>query len=376
MAQFGACRVEQVELRVICFRIVRRYTALGYSDYVYEDGTEWLVREIWHSAISGNTFDLTRYQYTSGRPSRVEIANVSSDMQTLNGYTTYYLQSNWHGDTVVWVASDGGGINATTLTTDPWGVYTSDTLQYYLWNGGWGYMYFSPLKLYYVHGRWYNPETALWLSPDEKGEYLYGSGQDAINWVWTRLCRRSGRLCDTIGTGYQNSKKIATNLSEVDWGAPFDTTGLEGDWYALYLAWFFDTSPSSIGVWSYEGGEPLVTITSPGYIHDLRNKPHYRKAINQFIQEHPDFNQIRIGDSTSLEFRFTGTGSARGGYDAVEWFIGSYLTTMTVNNIDRMQKEVGILVVASNRTNWESGTRVPDSWKGMQLLPGLKRHFT
>jgi hypothetical protein len=114
----------------------------------------------------------------------VEIANVSSDLQTLNGYTVYYLQYNWHGDTVVWVASDGGGNNTTTLTTDPWGVYSSDTLQYYLWNGGWGYMYFNQLKLYYVHGRWYNPETGLWLSPDEKGEYLYGSGQDAVNYAW------------------------------------------------------------------------------------------------------------------------------------------------------------------------------------------------
>jgi len=55
---------------------------------------------------------------------------------------------------------------------------------YYRWNGAWGYLYFSPLKLYYVHGRWYNPETALWLSPDENGEYLYGSGQDAVNYAW------------------------------------------------------------------------------------------------------------------------------------------------------------------------------------------------
>ncbi len=37
----------------------------GYSDYtlrlrlghVYEDATDWLLRESWHSAISGNVFD-------------------------------------------------------------------------------------------------------------------------------------------------------------------------------------------------------------------------------------------------------------------------------------------------------------------------------
>ncbi len=40
------------------------------------------------------------------------------------------------------------------------------------------------LNLYYAHGRWYNPDTGLFLSPDENGEYRYGSGQDAVNWVW------------------------------------------------------------------------------------------------------------------------------------------------------------------------------------------------
>ncbi|MBI5301517.1 MAG: hypothetical protein HY868_05220 [Chloroflexi bacterium] len=40
-------------------RITRRYTSLGYSDYTYEDGTNWLIRETWHSAISGNIFTIT-----------------------------------------------------------------------------------------------------------------------------------------------------------------------------------------------------------------------------------------------------------------------------------------------------------------------------
>ena len=50
--------------------------------------------------------------------------------------------------------------------------------------GAWGYLRFDALNLYYVHGRWYNPDTGLFLSPDENGEYRYGSGQDAVNWAW------------------------------------------------------------------------------------------------------------------------------------------------------------------------------------------------
>jgi hypothetical protein len=44
---------------------------------------------------------------------------------------------------------------------------------YYRWNGAWGYLRFDALGLYYVHGRWYNPDTGLFLSPDANGAYIY-----------------------------------------------------------------------------------------------------------------------------------------------------------------------------------------------------------
>jgi len=65
-----------------------------------------------------------------------------------------------------------------------WPPVTLVAWHYYRWNGAWGYLRFDALNLYYVHGRWYNPDTGMWLSPDENGEYLYGSGQDAVNWAW------------------------------------------------------------------------------------------------------------------------------------------------------------------------------------------------
>lgn len=41
------------------------------------------------------------------------------------------------------------------------------------------------IGLYYAHGRWYNPDTGLWLSPNEKGDYLYGGdGQDLVKFAW------------------------------------------------------------------------------------------------------------------------------------------------------------------------------------------------
>ncbi len=57
------------------------------------DGTDWLLRETWHSYVSGNVFDLVRYQYTNGRPSRVELVmSAPSDLATAWSYGTYYIQ--------------------------------------------------------------------------------------------------------------------------------------------------------------------------------------------------------------------------------------------------------------------------------------------
>lgn len=72
------------------------------------------------------------YQYINGRPAWVQVASVSSNGQTLNGYSTYYLQYNWHGDVVKWVPPDGNGSNTITVTTDPWGVYDHGGLEYYI----------------------------------------------------------------------------------------------------------------------------------------------------------------------------------------------------------------------------------------------------
>jgi hypothetical protein len=145
-----------------------------------------LERKTWHAITSTNTFDLVRYWYANGRPSRVEVASTSSDLQYVYGYNTYYLQYNWHGDAVTYIALDGSG-GGSWGAYDPWGNPTSwpppalAAWNYYRWNGAWGYLRLDTLNLYYVHGRWYNPDTGLFLSPDEQGSYKYNAQQDAIN---------------------------------------------------------------------------------------------------------------------------------------------------------------------------------------------------
>jgi len=72
--------------------------------------------------------------------------------------------------------------------------------------GAWGYLRFDALNLYYVHGRWYNPDTGLFLSPDANGEYRYGSGQDAVNQSWLR--RQQSSVSDECSTPYYHAPKF------------------------------------------------------------------------------------------------------------------------------------------------------------------------
>ncbi len=51
-------------------------------------------------------------------------------------------------------------------------------------DGGWGYLQFVDLGMYYVHGRWYRPDIGRFISPDEGGSYIY-VGNDGVNRAWT-----------------------------------------------------------------------------------------------------------------------------------------------------------------------------------------------
>jgi RHS repeat-associated protein len=114
-----------------------------------------------------------------GRPSRVEVANTTNDLQYLNRYDTYYLQYNWHGDAATPIDLNGGNAGGWSAY-DPWGNPVTGcncpgdgrVAGYYNWNGGFGYQYFSALGMYYVHGRWYSADIGRFISPDAKGESI------------------------------------------------------------------------------------------------------------------------------------------------------------------------------------------------------------
>ncbi len=53
------------------------------------------------------------------------------------------------------------------------------------------------VDLYYIHGRWWHPDMGLFLSPNEKGDYLFnGDGQDPVNFAKGYLAQASASTSD------------------------------------------------------------------------------------------------------------------------------------------------------------------------------------
>jgi hypothetical protein len=144
----------------------------------------------WLSYVKQNGIVTQHYLYANGRPLRYD--NLGHYQQP-----SYYYRYNARGDAAGFVPVDGNGGSGWRVF-GAWGDlnYTSEYKGYYNWNAAWGYMAFPKqfnfdahdvldVGLYFAHGRRYNQDTGLWLSPWEVGDYLYGGhGQDPVNVGW------------------------------------------------------------------------------------------------------------------------------------------------------------------------------------------------
>ncbi len=257
----------------------------------------------------------------------------------------------------------------------------------------------TTIQMVFLRARYYNSALGRFTQQDPSGleQNLYAYAMsNPVNFTDPSgygSCRELPLVRDVVecyqnrlvewlrGVGAFNNlppvqRQIIENLLNVQWLAPFDSTGLEGDWYGLYWAWVLDLRPSSIGTWSAgPNGEPQVTITSQGYINDLKKKPAYQDAKSAFKKKYPSIYQTYIGAQATSSFGFSGPGSAgqgsSGRYNALEWFLGSYDYIVTATSFDTPNSTINVEMVVTNRSHWESGTRVPPSWIGKEILPGI-----
>jgi hypothetical protein len=162
---------------------------------------------------------------------------------------------------------------------------------------------------------------------------------------------------NAAATKYEKAKTAAGKVLEVKFGDIIDNKGLKANWQWLWTVWLLETTPSELGTWSTDGTN--VIITRSDYTSDLRSRPQHAVALQKFKTEHPDFSKIKIGDTSSSFFQFTGEGTATGNYNAVEWFMGSYQIQMEVIRMDPASLTVTLKFVITNLSHWESATRTP-----------------
>jgi hypothetical protein len=164
---------------------IRKYCWNGNDCHVfsYIGASDWL-------SVVRNQYGtiLQRYLYVNGKPLRMDDPSHYQN-------PSYYVRYNARGDAAAVVQKNGDGGTSWT-NFGAWGDMNYNAIGYYGWNAAWGYMQFpvnlnfnmhdaQDMGLYFAHGRWYNQETGLWLSPNAKGDYLYGGdGQDPVNKGW------------------------------------------------------------------------------------------------------------------------------------------------------------------------------------------------
>ncbi len=154
--------------------------------------------------------------------------------------------------------------------------------------------------------------------------------------------------------------RLLGDLSRVDFEGIRRRDALRADWFKLTRTWFFEGKPPELGAWSKDpDGVDRLTLTRPDYTADLASKPTFKQAAQALRARSP----LSPGDSVTASFEFTGPGSASGEYDALEWFLGSYDLTLTVEDVDAQTGKVRVRAEVENRSNWESATRVPESFQ-------------
>ncbi|MFH1149805.1 MAG: right-handed parallel beta-helix repeat-containing protein [Actinomycetota bacterium] len=91
--------------------------------------------------------------------------DAGNPLAMVRGGSTYYYQTNFHGDVVSLTDSTGAIVNS--YSYDPWGkvITEQETVENPLRYAG--YVYDGETELYYLLGRYYSPTTARFLTEDD-----------------------------------------------------------------------------------------------------------------------------------------------------------------------------------------------------------------
>jgi hypothetical protein len=201
--------------------------------------------------------------------------------------------------------------------------------------------------------------------------------QIPLQWTGTALRAVSGALEGKIPKG---AHVVLKDLAEIDYQGALSVEGLKAPWPSMFSVWGFERSPPQLGVYSVEKDKKgndttYVTISREDFAHDLRSRPTYRHAIEQFRAQHPDLTKAKPGDSITTHFQYTGPGMKSGDYAMLETFLGSYSMKVTFRGLDEETRKPRFDFMVENKTHWESGTRIAKSWQDQGWPPYLIENY-
>lgn len=290
---------------------LRKTKTVGSTTYNYHYDGKNLIR-----VTNGSGATVWTFTWADGKP--VSMTNASG--------STYYYVTNFRGDVIR--IMDGNGDSVASYSYDPWGKVVSATevpavtgqpIRYA------SYVYDTETQLYYLQARYYDPETARFISRDPDGgdqnnpisQNLYAyANDDPVNnvdpdgeFAWfvaiAYVAYRAWSAVDTVN----DVKEFATASSETDrgWAAASLTMGAIGGKAgstgvkitrsmakrSKYLKSIIPKSPKWMKPYLSRGKVP------PGY------NVHHRKALSVGGEDIPNnMRLVTIRDHKNIHKRY------------------------------------------------------------------------
>lgn len=224
-----------------------------------------------------------------------------------------------------------------------------------------------------IQGKTYNPDRTseppqLAYYCEEGNSFVapYYLGFSSENQIFIPASEFSKSIYPSVDFAppYDKLKHIFEKLLGIKFPELPSDNRLIADWRAMYLCWFFETTPNLKGATWTSDVEVEFDYSSP-YSEDIRNSVSMKEIKDKFLaagMNRPNPYGPKPFNGKATGFQFTGPASGIPNYYSwVEWFVGSYDVTINWSEISTNKFDVDIII--SNKSGWFSGTRLPKSWQ-------------
>jgi hypothetical protein len=277
-----------------------------------------------------------------------ETANVLSGefSETLTGYDRYSLLTPYGGGFKN-VADTSGTATPGHLNFSPFGeAYVDDLIDY-----------FAGLIATPANGPTQNSIGKSMEASRENGEKLIDAAASAI------ATPAQGPAANSVQKAMD---AIAAKLPPLP-AAP-TIVATKGDWRQMFKVWYLELSGAQADLGAdvtWPNRSTAIFGTESPYSQDVFDSVGMKEVQSDFFKNYLS-GKLKDKSEWSGDFQFNGPKTAIPNYlTQVEWFLGSFHVDVTKFQVVRQEGNkivFDIWATATNKTHWESGTRLPATW--------------